>query len=341
MSEPTEAPAAAEGQAKKKRPGYKYRGKKAKKAVVSVAPSVVSTATVLAGATQLSSNWAKLQAAKTPAAEARPAKRARPGSAKAKPASVTKHGHKDLDSLLEWADDNGISMEDMKAAYGDDLGFPGAHAPETADRTKAKVRGKKMVRPVEIDESKGEIGRYVALDCEFVGVGPEGKESALARVSIVNFHGTVVLDCFVRPKERVTDWRTWVSGVRPEDMAGARSFEEVQAVVSDILKDRVLVGHAINHDLKALQVAHPRSQIRDTSKHPDFKKLSKGRTPGLKRLAKEILGQDIQGAEHSSVEDARACILLYRKYKNDFEKLSRQKSYNAPAKAAEPVGYLG
>jgi hypothetical protein len=52
-----------------------------------------------------------------------------------------------------------------------------------------------------------------------VGVGPFGLESVLARVTVVNFVGDVVLDEFVLPQEPVTDWRTPVSGVRKEDMA--------------------------------------------------------------------------------------------------------------------------
>ena len=51
-----------------------------------------------------------------------------------------------------------------------------------------------------------------------VGVGPNGSESSLARVSLVNFHGAVILDEFVRQRERVTDYRTLVSGVRETDM---------------------------------------------------------------------------------------------------------------------------
>jgi RNA exonuclease 4 len=52
-----------------------------------------------------------------------------------------------------------------------------------------------------------------------VGVGPFGLESALARVTVVNFVGDVIMDEFVLPQETVTDWRTAVSGVRKEDMA--------------------------------------------------------------------------------------------------------------------------
>jgi RNA exonuclease 4 len=51
-----------------------------------------------------------------------------------------------------------------------------------------------------------------------VGVGPAGEESTLARVSVVNYFGAVLLDEFVRQKERVTDWRTQWSGIRAKDM---------------------------------------------------------------------------------------------------------------------------
>ena len=51
-----------------------------------------------------------------------------------------------------------------------------------------------------------------------VGTGPEGTEDMLARVSIVNFFGQVLLDAYVRPSGRVTDWRTKFSGIRPADV---------------------------------------------------------------------------------------------------------------------------
>jgi RNA exonuclease 4 len=51
-----------------------------------------------------------------------------------------------------------------------------------------------------------------------VGVGINGKESSLARVSIVNFYGAVLLDEFVRQRERVVDYRTEFSGIRAKDM---------------------------------------------------------------------------------------------------------------------------
>ena len=61
-------------------------------------------------------------------------------------------------------------------------------------------------------------GKYLALDCEMVGVGIDGAESSLARVSLVNFHGAIQLDEFVRQRERVVDYRTQFSGIRQSDM---------------------------------------------------------------------------------------------------------------------------
>ena len=51
----------------------------------------------------------------------------------------------------------------------------------------------------------------------------------------------------------MTDYRTEVSGVRPEDLVGAPHFKQVQTEVAELIKDRLLVGHAIHHDLKVLE----------------------------------------------------------------------------------------
>ncbi len=163
-----------------------------------------------------------------------------------------------------------------------------------------------------------------------VGVGPQpGPESALARVSIVNYDGQQIYDSYVKPKEMVTDWRTYVSGIMPKHMAVARSFEEVQKTVSDILRDRILIGHSVSHDLNALLLSHPRRDIRDTARHPAYRKLAGGSSPRLKILASELLGLSIQAGEHSSIEDARACMMLFRRDKAAFEH-DHAKKFPAP-----------
>jgi RNA exonuclease 4 len=66
-------------------------------------------------------------------------------------------------------------------------------------------------------------------------------------------------------------------------------------------------------------IGHPKRDIRDTSRFAGFRKYASGRTPSLKKLASEVLGVDIQNGAHSSIEDARATMLLFRKFKQQFD----------------------
>jgi hypothetical protein len=87
--------------------------------------------------------------------------------------------------------------------------------------------------------TRTEVGKYVAIDCEMVGVGPEpDRESSLARVSAVNYDGEQVYDSYVKQKEAVTDWRTHVSGILPQHMVEARTFEQVQGDIAALLSSR-------------------------------------------------------------------------------------------------------
>ncbi|KAA1470632.1 ribonuclease H-like protein [Dentipellis sp. KUC8613] len=173
-------------------------------------------------------------------------------------------------------------------------------------------------------------GQYIAVDCEMVGVGPLGSESSLARVSIVNYHGAVLCDLFVRQKERVTDWRTRWSGIRETDMIGAKPFEEVQTTVSSLMKDRILIGHAVHNDLQALLLSHPRAQLRDTQVLARKHGQSRVKHPSLKNLVRDMLGVAIQEGEHSSVIDARATMAVFRLHRKEWERPFAVKGVRVP-----------
>lgn len=72
----------------------------------------------------------------------------------------------------------------------------------------------------------------VAMDCEMVGLGPQ-RVSGLARCSIVNIHGAVLYDKYIRPEGEITDYRTQVSGITPQHMVRATPFGEARLEVSE------------------------------------------------------------------------------------------------------------
>ncbi|XP_076028688.1 RNA exonuclease 4-like [Oratosquilla oratoria] len=164
------------------------------------------------------------------------------------------------------------------------------------------------------------VTKVIAMDCEMVGTGMNGEDSILARISIVNHFGNVIYDKYVKPSEKVTDYRTNISGIRPSDLENGELFSTVQEEVAALLKGRVLIGHALAHDLKVLYLSHPKHSIRDTALYKFFRSKFGGRTPSLKKLTEKLLQVKIQSGEHSSVQDAQAAMRLYTLYRQQWEK---------------------
>ncbi|XP_038601026.1 RNA exonuclease 4 [Tachyglossus aculeatus] len=211
-----------------------------------------------------------------------------------------------------WFDD--VDPGDIEAAIG----------PEAARIARENLGLKedqepKVEKVLVKDKAFDGLTRAVAMDCEMVGVGPQGQESILARVSIVNQFGKCVYDRFVKPTEEVTDYRTAVSGIRPEDIQHGEDYRVVQEEVADLLKGRILVGHALRNDLKILLLDHPKKKIRDTQKYKPFRKEVKSGRPSLKLLCEKLLSVEVQKAEHCSVQDAQAAMRLYTMVKRQWE----------------------
>lgn len=126
----------------------------------------------------------------------------------------------------------------------------------------------------EKDRKKNKLTKFLAMDCEMVGVGYDGNDHMLARVSIVNKFGDCIFDKFVKAREEVVDYRTEISGIRKEDLLKGEDFNVVQKEVSELIKGRILVGHSLKNDLSVLFLSHPKRNIRDTSRYKPFRKVN-------------------------------------------------------------------
>ncbi|OZC10456.1 exonuclease [Onchocerca flexuosa] len=172
----------------------------------------------------------------------------------------------------------------------------------------------------ESQKEQDELTNVLGLDCEYVGVGMDGGDNMLARISIVNMQGRCVYDKYVKPRENITDYRTAVSGIRPINLVNGEPFQKVQAEVHKLLSGRIVVGHSLKNDFK---------MTRDTARYLPFRKLlNVSRTPSLKLLAKQLLGIDIQNGEHDSIIDARVAMRLYvlnrKQWENDVRRFGNR-----------------
>ena len=211
----------------------------------------------------------------------------------------------------------------------------------------------------------------VAIDCEFVSVGKEeaeitadgrrvirrARQLRLARVSLLdcrNPMGECFLDDYCIPSEPVVDYLTRFSGLKPEDLDPAASRHHLVTLKQTYLKLRwladngaVFVGHGLDNDFHTCNLYIPREQIIDTV---HLFHLPGRRMFSLRFLSAYLLRANIQSAGsegHDSIEDARAALLLYRKYAEvrhgvpavmDMMQLGLD---TGPAGALSPGGALG
>jgi RNA exonuclease 4 len=78
---------------------------------------------------------------------------------------------------------------------------------------------------------RGKETKILALDCERILTK---KGDRLARISIVNFYGNVVFDTLVKPWAKVTDYREWITGIKPDDLKHAPSYPKIAPIVSHL-----------------------------------------------------------------------------------------------------------
>jgi len=316
---------------KKKNRKTKHKNREKLNKIASKPETVVSEIPVLSNPEVASSNWKNLLK-NLPKEEDE--------GAKVKPAFVrrNKKGQLITNQQLNHPKAIQVGLKSKKVVKSteieDDVWFDDVD-PMLLDGVKAENTSDSLVK------ANGFTGvtKIIGMDCEMVGVGMTGTDSILARVSIVNHFGHKIYDKFVAPREKVTDYRTAVSGVRPEDLQGAPEFKDVQAEVSELMKGKILVGHSIKHDLKVLFLDHPKKMIRDTSKYKPFRTAFGGRTPSLKNLAERFLGVAVQTGEHSSVQDSQAAVRLYTMFRKEWEaarEAKQVKNKNARKALAKP-----
>ncbi|KAG8530677.1 uncharacterized protein KY384_004032 [Bacidia gigantensis] len=172
----------------------------------------------------------------------------------------------------------------------------------------------------------------LVVDCEMCTV--QGGESALTRVSIIDWDGKTVMDELVQPDKPIIDYLTPYSGMT------AALLDSVSTTLSDIqtrllalvTPHTILLGHSLNSDLIALKLTHP--FIIDTSllyPHPRGPPMKSS----LKWLSQKYLSRSIQNGHgttgHNSIEDAHACLDLVKL------KCERGPSWGTSEATVEPI----
>ncbi|WVQ80139.1 hypothetical protein IAT38_002241 [Cryptococcus sp. DSM 104549] len=197
-----------------------------------------------------------------------------------------------------------------------------------------------------------DLDRYVAIDYEMVR-GFSGR--LVCKVAIVDHAGQVLLESFVHvPPEEVREYLTEASGIEASHLEGAPAFDEISPQINDILKDKIVVGHALWNDFALTTTAfrairYPISPLRtrDTALfHPlrEMMGITKDSfQPSLSKMAMCVLGLEMrkgEGEAHDPVEDARAAMDISLTVRQEYEAAIAQGAAMASVPKAYRKWYL-
>jgi len=233
------------------------------------------------------------------------------------------------------------SVSNSSSFTSEDSSLPSSPSPMHMQHKQYNNSGR--TRSSNKNKNKNFKKKRIAMDCEMVGIGYNGQQSMLARVTIIDENCKVLFDKYVKPTCKITEYRTFVSGILPEHLdengSNAENLLDIatcRSQVLDILRNKILVGHALKNDLNALDIFHPWHQIRDTAQWGPFMKVRFNDgiywPRKLKELVRENLSYEIQrpGKPHCPYEDAMAALQLYQYVQQAWEQEITQRVYNKP-----------
>ena len=180
-------------------------------------------------------------------------------------------------------------------------------------------------------------GTYVAIDTEFVALQQEEIEIkadgdreiirptrlGLARVSVLRGtgvdEGLPFINDYITIREDIVDYLTKYSGVAKGDLDPQYSPHTLVPLKVAYKKlwllvnlGCIFVGHGLPKDFRTINIHVPKAQVLDTVDL--FYLKARQRRLSLRFLAWFLLKEDIQLANHDSIEDARTALRLLRKF---------------------------
>ena len=161
----------------------------------------------------------------------------------------------------------------------------------------------------------------LSVDVECVARGRGHSDRSVCRVAVVDENERVLLNEFVKPKEKIVSYLTPVTGLRAGDLDNGKSLETVLTQVYALLSpDVTLVGQAVASDIAWLQLVkgvHYKDVIDLSQVFATYNQRYRNMNYfSLQHEADTLLDgvAMIGSGPHDPANDALACIRLHRKY---------------------------
>jgi len=166
--------------------------------------------------------------------------------------------------------------------------------------------------------------QWVSLSTLSVGTSRAGTVPMLARVSLVDFRGNIILDTYVRPTTPVMNYRIEETGIETHHLEQGIDIAQVQSLVTQAISGKVVVGHSLWKDFYLLGMSYPALATRDTALFIPYRAMINQNDLdsiiGLNTLVRILMQRLISVNHQDSLENARAAMDLYRSAQDAWEK---------------------
>ena len=169
---------------------------------------------------------------------------------------------------------------------------------------------------------------YVCIDLETTGLDPKrDKIIEIGAVKVEQGKITGEWQTLVNPGRKLEERIVELTGIRDDELVGARTISEVLPELFAFLEERTLLGHSVLFDFSFLKKAAVNERLSFERQGIDTLKIARKYLQDLESRALGALCEhyEIPHSAHRALEDARATTALYQKLWDEFyEKEERE-----------------
>lgn len=164
---------------------------------------------------------------------------------------------------------------------------------------------------------------FACIDCETTGLDHNIDKIVEVAISIFNFKDTIeTFSTLINPEVPINEDAIKVHGISQEDVLNAPTIKEALPKIHDLLKDKILVGHSLDFDIRFIDASATQNKVEhllanqeqiDTLRMARY--YGKSEINSLEYLCKHF-GIQIKEPFHRALPDVENTkLLFFRLYK--------------------------
>lgn len=181
---------------------------------------------------------------------------------------------------------------------------------------------RKLLKKISMPKNLKDVS-FAVIDVETTGAKAGNQIIEISLIFIDNLAITDKFTSLVKPKTKIPDNISFLTGIYDEDVENAPFFEEISYKISEYLRDRIIIAHNALFDIKALNDEFSRIDFPPLeNKYICTLRLAKRLYPHLPRKGLSALSEKFklnQKRFHRAEDDALSAAKLFLRFVKELQ----------------------